>query len=114
MINLLNAQITTNEQPYSWKSPDGLITGKEDVIMLPVPDKVRIENEDKINDQEPGPLRFAYPVHVNFTTENSGSWQTLNNSITIEGGTLLTGGVYYYSLYVGNSLVDTKKIILTK
>jgi hypothetical protein len=59
IANLLNAQITTNEQPYSWKISDGLITGKENVIVLSVPDKVRIENEDKINDQEPGPLRYA-------------------------------------------------------
>jgi hypothetical protein len=35
------------------------------------------------------------------------------DSITIEGGAL-SAGVYYYSLYVGNSLVDTKKMILTK
>jgi hypothetical protein len=35
------------------------------------------------------------------------------DSITIEGGTL-SAGVYYYSLYVGNGLVDTKKMILTK
>jgi hypothetical protein len=35
------------------------------------------------------------------------------DSITIEDGTLPTG-VYYYSLYVGNGLVDTKKMILTK
>jgi hypothetical protein len=78
MVNLLNAQITTNEQPYSWNNPDGLVT-KEDIIVLPVPDKVRIENEDKINDQKQGPLRYAYPVPVNFTAENSGYWQTLND-----------------------------------
>jgi hypothetical protein len=52
IVNLLNAQITTNEQPYSWKNLDSLIIGKGDVIVLPIPDKVRIENEDKINDQE--------------------------------------------------------------
>jgi hypothetical protein len=34
-------------------------------------------------------------------------------SITIEGGSL-SAGLYYYSLYVGGSLVDTKKMILTK
>jgi hypothetical protein len=35
------------------------------------------------------------------------------DSITIEGGAL-SADIYYYSLYVGNSLVDTKKMILTK
>jgi hypothetical protein len=35
------------------------------------------------------------------------------DSITIEGGSLAVG-IYYYSLYVDGSLVDTKKMILTK
>jgi hypothetical protein len=35
------------------------------------------------------------------------------SSITIEGGAL-SAGVYYYSLYVGNRLIDTKQMILTK
>jgi hypothetical protein len=39
--------------------------------------------------------------------------QAGTDSITVEGGAL-SAGVYYYSLYVGNSLVDTKKMILTK
>jgi hypothetical protein len=39
--------------------------------------------------------------------------QAGTESITIEGGAL-SAGIYYYSLYVGNSLVDTKKMILTK
>jgi hypothetical protein len=34
-------------------------------------------------------------------------------SITIEGGSF-PAGIYYYSLYVGNRLVDTKKMILTR
>jgi hypothetical protein len=35
------------------------------------------------------------------------------DSITIEGGAL-SAGIYYYSLYVDNKLVDTKQLILTK
>jgi hypothetical protein len=34
-------------------------------------------------------------------------------SVTIEAGSL-SAGIYYYSLYVGNGLIDTKKMILTK
>jgi hypothetical protein len=34
-------------------------------------------------------------------------------SVTIEGGSL-SAGIYYYSLYVGSGLIDTKKMILTK
>jgi hypothetical protein len=39
--------------------------------------------------------------------------QSGTDSITVEGGAL-SAGIYYYSLYVGNGLVDTKKMILTK
>jgi hypothetical protein len=39
--------------------------------------------------------------------------QSGTESITVEGGALLAG-VYYYSLYAGNGLVDTKKMVLTK
>jgi hypothetical protein len=35
------------------------------------------------------------------------------NSITIEGRAL-SAGIYYYSLYVDNKLIDTKQMILTK
>jgi hypothetical protein len=35
------------------------------------------------------------------------------DSITIEGGAL-SAGIYYYSLYVDNKLIDTKQMILTK
>jgi V8-like Glu-specific endopeptidase len=101
MVNLLNAQITTNEQPYSWNNPGGLITGKGDVIVLPVPDKVRIENGDKINDQEAGPLRFAYPVPVDFTTENSGSWQTLD-----DGGKLWVLNIKLPGALSANAIYD--------
>jgi hypothetical protein len=36
-----------------------------------------------------------------------------SNSITIEAGSL-PAGIYYYSLYVDNTLIDTKKMILTQ
>ncbi|MDR0733978.1 MAG: tail fiber domain-containing protein [Dysgonamonadaceae bacterium] len=39
--------------------------------------------------------------------------QSGTDSVTIEGGAL-SAGVYYYSLYVGSGLIDTKKMILTK
>jgi hypothetical protein len=35
------------------------------------------------------------------------------DSITIEGGSL-SAGIYYYSLSAGNSLIDTKQMILAK
>ncbi|MDR0733116.1 MAG: tail fiber domain-containing protein [Dysgonamonadaceae bacterium] len=39
--------------------------------------------------------------------------QAGTESVTIESGAL-SADIYYYSLYVGNSLIDTKKMILTK
>jgi hypothetical protein len=39
--------------------------------------------------------------------------QAGTDSITVEGGAL-SAGIYYYSLYVENGLVDTKKMVLTK
>jgi hypothetical protein len=39
--------------------------------------------------------------------------QAGTDRITIEGGSL-SAGIYYYSLYVNNRLIDTKKMILTK
>lgn len=39
--------------------------------------------------------------------------QAGTDSVTIEGGALAVG-IYYYSLYADGSLVDTKKMILTK
>ncbi|MCL1933046.1 MAG: tail fiber domain-containing protein, partial [Candidatus Azobacteroides sp.] len=36
-----------------------------------------------------------------------------SGSVTIEGGSLYAG-TYYYSLYVDNTLIDTKKMVLTK
>jgi hypothetical protein len=114
MVNLLNAQIITNEQPYSWENSDGL-TGKGDVIV-----------------QQNSPNSFRQSTVIRYTLPQTGKQAQMvisniagniirqiplrsgTNSITIEGGTLLTGGVYYYSLYVGNSLADTKKMILTK
>jgi hypothetical protein len=39
--------------------------------------------------------------------------QTGTDSITVEGGSL-SAGIYYYSLYIGSGLVDTKKMVLTK
>jgi V8-like Glu-specific endopeptidase len=35
--------------------------------------------EDQIRDQQSLPLRFAYPVPVNYTLENSGVWQDLDD-----------------------------------
>jgi hypothetical protein len=42
-----------------------------------------MKKEDLINDSQPGPVRYAYPVNVNYTLENSGVWQELNDGSKI-------------------------------
>jgi hypothetical protein len=78
----LNAQIVTDELPYGL-TIDSLRTKKQDIIVLPVPDRIRINREDSINDAQPGPIRFAYPVQVNYTLKNSGEWQKLDDNSKI-------------------------------
>ena len=72
-----NAQRATDEPPYGLQ--DGFRAQPQDVIALPTPDLARIEREDFENDENPGPLRYAYPVWVNYTPENSGEWQQLDD-----------------------------------
>jgi len=74
----LHAQRVTNEQPYGLRS--NFIRAKiQETTMLSAPDMTRIEREDKYNDMHSGLLRYAYPVWVNFTPENSGTWHELDN-----------------------------------
>jgi hypothetical protein len=75
---ILNAQITTDELPYGLKE-DSIRAKKQDIIVLSAPDKTIIAKEDSINDSEPGAVRYACPVNVNYTLENSGEWQTVDD-----------------------------------
>ena len=77
----LNAQRATDEQPYGLK--DGFRGEPQNTITLTAPGITQIEMEDIENDQYPGPLRYAYPILVNFTTDNSGVWQQLNDGSKI-------------------------------
>ena len=83
VLNILNtyAQRATDEHPY----------GLTDVLrmqiqvgeVLSAPDLSLVVKEDSINDQIPGPVRFAFPVRVNYNTENSGMWQHLEDGSKI-------------------------------
>jgi hypothetical protein len=64
------AQLATNELPYGLKKE--IQVREQNATVLTAPDMERIEKEDLIDDQLPGPVRYAYPVWVNYTLENSG------------------------------------------
>jgi hypothetical protein len=76
----LTAQITTDETPFGFDIGISKSLGDVPLQLLSAPDMVQIETEDEVNDTRPGPLRFAYPVPVNYTLTNSGIWQTLEDS----------------------------------
>lgn len=73
----LSAQRTTEEQPY------GLSTGikaiLQEIIVLPAPDIEEIRKENLENDQSFGPVPYAVGITVNYSLENSGVWQLLDN-----------------------------------
>jgi len=75
------AQRSTDEQPYGLK--EGFRVQSQNITILKAPDLPRIKKEDLENDQYPGPLRYAYPVLVNYTPENSGLWQQLEDGSKI-------------------------------
>ena len=77
----LNAQLATDETPYGLKADFN--ARSQDKIILAAPDIARIVKEDSENDQKQGPLRYAYPVGVNYTLENSGVWQQLDDGSKI-------------------------------
>jgi len=71
------AQIVTNEEPYGLKADFRAQT--QDAVVLTAPNMARIEKEDMVNDQRLGPVRYAYPIQVDYTLENSGVWQKLDD-----------------------------------
>ncbi|MDR2764046.1 MAG: trypsin-like peptidase domain-containing protein [Tannerella sp.] len=80
----LHAQITTNEMPYGLKNVTAVtMANKQNVNTLPAPNRAAIAREDSVNDSQPGPVRYAYPVEVNFTPANSGVWQELEDGSKI-------------------------------
>ena len=73
----LHAQRTTDEQPYGLSSDFKAIF--QEPIVLPLWDMEIIMKEDMLMDQKGGPVPYAYPIRVNFTPENSGIWQEMDD-----------------------------------
>ena len=101
-----NAQLTTNEKPSGLQERGRQQSRQQSPIILAPPDLSRIAVEDSIREQSyiivedsireqsrnatkdstnyhvqgaGGGVRFAYPVWVDYTLENSGVWQELEN-----------------------------------
>ena len=71
----VKAQISTEEQPYSWGKREITIESIP-VTTMPFLDMATIEEEDLENEGLPVPFRFGFPHDVNFSLTNSGSWKT--------------------------------------
>ncbi|MDR0437247.1 MAG: trypsin-like peptidase domain-containing protein [Bacteroidales bacterium] len=88
--------------------PIGLDLGTKDVSIrtLTKPNMEVIHAEDAITDtQLLAPLRFAYPVLVNFTLTNSGTWHTLDNGdklwqLKVQIPDALSTHAYYDKFYL--------------
>jgi hypothetical protein len=80
-VQVLSAQIVTGEQPVGLTLMQNSVSRNDAIVqqILSVPDRAIINGEDLIADSQPGPLRFACPVQVNYTLYNSGTWQILAN-----------------------------------
>lgn len=77
MIQCLFAQISTNEKPISFTRELDVISNSQaiDKIFLPAIDADKLLKEDSISEKDGKAPRFGYPHMVNYTIDNSGSWQ---------------------------------------
>ncbi len=101
----LCAQISTNEEPYSFTSTDrslSLRRSTEEAVLVSLPvEKKQIEKED-IDDEANGiPPRFGYSIPVNYNMENSGRWTKLD-----DGGRLWQLTIYSPGAVSINLLYD--------
>ncbi len=71
------SQVTNQDKPKSWELQN---IQQVSPISLPIFDLKSIQNEDKINDRNLEiPYRFGYKFDVNYSLQNSGTWETLDN-----------------------------------
>lgn len=76
-FTLYQSQVTNEGRPKSWELQN---IQQVSPISLPLFDLKSIQNEDKINDRNLEiPYRFGYKFNVNYSLQNSGTWETLDN-----------------------------------
>ena len=96
----VNAQISTEELPYSWTKGGG--DRFIPVEIMSSLDLDAISKEDAINESSgPLPVRFGFPQKVNLSLSNSGDWTT-----TADGGRLWTMAIYSPDALSINLLYD--------
>jgi hypothetical protein len=77
-----SAQLSTNEQPLGFNSKlvlREISKSPTDVAIMPKLDMVKIEAEDKEDEEYDMPPRFGYSHKVNYDLNNSGTWYELQN-----------------------------------
>ncbi|MCL2327078.1 MAG: trypsin-like peptidase domain-containing protein [Bacteroidetes bacterium] len=99
----INAQISTEEIPYSWgRSSEEIMKQSIPMETMPHLDMKALKQEDEKNDNSGGkPFRFGFPHDVNFDLSNSGVWQT-----TSDGGRLWNLRIYSPDALSLNLLYD--------
>lgn len=78
----MNAQISTEEKPFSFQKRSLFTPKKISVIELNIMssiDRSEIDKEDMLDEQYDVPPRFGIKEEVNFTLDNSGTWTVLEN-----------------------------------
>ncbi|WP_298548223.1 hypothetical protein [uncultured Parabacteroides sp.] len=81
----VNAQLSTNELPYSFRSENqyllqqrNIVTIESYEVLLPKTE-LELSIEDSIDNKNGLAPRFAYPIPVNRDMNNSGNWRILEN-----------------------------------
>ncbi len=76
-FNQFSAQVSKESQPKSWELQN---VQNIEPIKLPSFDLKAVQIEDQLNDSNDNiPYRFGYKFDVNYSLENSGSWETLSS-----------------------------------
>ena len=98
----INAQLSTEEVPYSWgKNSGGTNISSVPKVTLPRLDMDAINREDAENEGVPAPVRFGISHEVNLSLSNSGVWTT-----TSDGGRLWNLRIYSPDAISLNLLYD--------
>ena len=81
-FSVVIAQLSTNEQPISFSETFILAENERKtvpVITMPELDMIKIEAEDRQDEEDGIPPRFGFRHKVNYDLTNSGTWKELPN-----------------------------------